>query len=256
MSLHMHLSRTCTLGLWVASALLLSGCVLRVAPNIQALPDYLRSSGGVVGTALSAGALNAQLTYLHVTLGTESPALMVLGYIDTPTPGQPALLTWYSATGQSLQTQQGRVVGLSGLQGAPVQVQYHPSPIPWPAVQAQGKAQVPVQLQRQWDVPTQYRYSLQESRTLHSAAVQDLPRAIQRHLAKHLLPYAPVASGNSPHHPQHWDWFVERGPSGPTSWYATATVQGTQQVVYSYQCIGLSHCLHLAPWPLAGVVLP
>jgi len=253
----MLLLRVRAIGFW-AIGFMLSGCVLRPTPSFQAVPDYFRSSGGVVGAALSAGALNPQLTYLHVTLGTEPPALMVLGYIDTPSPTQPALLTWYSATGQSLQTQQGRVVGLSGLQGAPVQVQYHPSPIPWPAAQAQGQgqAQAPVQLQRQWDVPTQYRYSLQEPRTLHTTSAQDLPRAIQRHLAKHLLPYANNALGSAATPPQQWAWFVEHGPTGPTSWYATAPVQGSQQVVYSYQCIGLSHCLHIAPWPLAGLVLP
>jgi len=245
--------RARALGLW-AALLFLSGCVLRPTPSFQVLPDYIRSGSGVVAAALSAGALNPQFTYLHVTLGTEPPALMVLGYIDTPSPDQPALLTWYSAIGQSLQTQQGRVVGLSGLQGAPVQVQYHPSPIPWPTAQAQGQA--PVQLERQWDVPTQYRYSLQESRTLHTTSAQDLPRAIQRHLAKHLLPYANPAQGSSAPQPDDWAWFVEHSPTGPTSWYATAPVQGSQQVVYSYQCIGLSHCLHIAPWPLAGVVLP
>jgi hypothetical protein len=253
----MSLLRARTWGLW-ATLVLLSGCVLRPTPSFQVVPEYFRSGGNSVAAFIASGALNPQLTYLHATLGTEPPALMVLGYIDMSTPGQPALLTWYSATGQSLQTWQGRVVGLSGLHGTPSQVHYHPSPIPWPATlgQSQGQTQATVDLHRQWDVPSQYRYGLQEARTLHTISASHVPRAVHRHLAKHLLPHAPVAPGNSPHHPQQWDWFVERGPSGPTSWYATATVQGSQQVVYSYQCIGLSHCLHLAPWPLAGVVLP
>ena len=236
----------------IVAVALLQACVLRPAPSFQAVPDYFRSGANLVGTALSAGVLNPQLTYLHITLGDEPPALMVLGYVDSAQPHQAAVLTWYSATGQTLQTQQGRLVALYGLQGGPSQVRYSPSPVAWPTTLQ------PVPLQRQWDVPTLYQYNLQEARVLHTLPTAEVPRQILRHIAKHLLPHVPggVPPQGSQAHPSSWSWYVEQGPAGPVSWYATTQVQGIVQVVYSFQCINTQQCLHLAPWPLAGVVLP
>ena len=236
----------------VLLVLLLNACGFRAAPSFQAVPDYFRAGSSPVGTVLASGRLDPSLQFLHVTIENESPALLVLGYVDAPVVGQPAVLTWYSGTRQALQTQQGRVVYLSGLSGAPAQVRYQPSPIPWPNPKS------PFTVQRMWDVPTLYQYSLQESLTLQAIDVADVPRVIQRHLSRHLLPYVPggMRLKGAQAHPSSWLWFVEHGPAGPVSWYATANIQGSVQVVYSYQCVLVNQCLHLAPWPLAGVVLP
>lgn len=233
--------------------LLLNACTFRATPSFQAVPEYFRANSNPVGTVLASGRLDSSLKYLHITLENELPTLLVLGYVDAPVVGQPAVLTWYSGTRQALQTQQGRVVYLSGLPGAPAQVRYQPSPIHWPNPKS------PFHMQRMWDVPTFYHYSLQESRTLHAIDVADVPRVIQRHLSRHLLPHVPGGTPlkGSQAHPGSWLWFVEHGPAGPVSWYATANIQGgVQEVVYSYQCVLVNQCLHLAPWPLAGVVLP
>jgi len=176
--------------------------------------------------------LNPAFRYLRIEAAGSPPALLVLGYVDAHPQGD--IEVWYSAEKEVIKTQNGRIVGTAGLSPDWRNVRFATTPPSW----AYAKS-VPQSVVRVRDEMPGYRFGITEPLTLAAVVGQpgiDWP------------PHLPAdATG-------HYNWYRESiaGPSAaalPASWYAVGNHQGTQTVVYSFQCLGPQLCLSLQRWP-------
>ena len=172
--------------------------------------------------------LNPNYRYLHVTLAGAKPALLVLGYVDTHPQGD--IEVWYSAQGEVLRLQNGRVVGAAGL---PVQwrrVEYLQMPPTWQSVPPEGALFSSVR-----DEQPGYRHGLVEQVSLKK------------------LQQAPFDLPGKTHATSAWfqeSYSDANGTSRPDAWFALGQYGDQKVIVYSRQCLSSSVCLSLQRWPL------
>lgn len=175
-----------------------------------------------------AAQLNPNYQYLHVTLAGAKPALLVLGYVDAHPQGD--IEVWYSAQGEVLRLQHGRLVGAAGLPVEWRRVAYPQTPPSWQSVPPEGARFSSVR-----DEQPGYRLGVVEQVVLTP------------------LPSAPLVLSNPTHATAAW--FQERytdarGPTRPDAWFALGNYGGQRTIVYSRQCLSASVCLSLQRWPL------
>lgn len=174
--------------------------------------------------------LNSSLRYLRVQYNQLPAIFMVLGFVD----GQPdhAIETWYSADGEVIQLQNGRLVGTAGLPHDWANVKFTALP-QWNALAAGERANY----LRQRDSKTNYAYSL----TDHVQAIRSPgPSAAQ---FPYELPALPSTA-----------WWVEETTADlPAAFIAVLPrANNSHAWVYSYQCITPQACLRMQPWPPAS----
>lgn len=172
--------------------------------------------------------LNPAYRYLHVTLGEAKPALLVLGYVDAHPHGD--VEVWYSAQGEVLRLQNGRLVGAAGLPVEWRRVTYSKTPPAWQSVPSEGARFSSVR-----DEQPGYRMGLVEQVVLTPLLRPPLK-----------LPNPDFANAA---------WFQENytdasGPTRPDAWFALGQYGGANIIVYSRQCLSASVCLSLQRWPL------
>lgn len=172
--------------------------------------------------------LNPDYRYLHVTLAGAKPALLVLGYVDAHPQGE--IEVWYSAQGEVLRLQNGRLVGAAGLPVEWRRVAYPQTPPAWQAVPSEGARFTSVR-------DEQPGYQLGKVEQVLLTPLPKPPLAMSE-------PALATAT-----------WFQEsysdaRGPTRPDAWFALGKHGGTTTIVYSRQCLSASVCLYLQRWPL------
>lgn len=172
--------------------------------------------------------LNPNYQYLRVTLDGAKHALLVLGYVDAHPQGD--IEVWYSAQGEVLRLQNGRLVGATGLPVEWRRVVYSQTPPAWQAVPLEGARFSSVR-----DEQPGYRSGLVEQVVLTP------------------LPQAPLELPNQTHATAVW--FQERyanamGLTRPDAWFAFGNYGTQKTIVYSRQCLSSNVCLSLQRWPL------
>lgn len=196
------------------------------------LTAVVDQSFGTPPDAISGVSLNPDFRYLRVEAGGALPALLVLGYVD-PHPGG-AVQVWYSAKGEVLKLQNGRIVGSAGLATDWTAVSFAPGVPDWNAVPAEG-----ARYTRQRDQSPGYRAGITE--TIQLTAWSGLPPLV-------------LPRSLPPEQARRYDWYQEQllEPSSaalPPAWYALDGPPGQRSVVYSEQCLSPSLCLKLQAWP-------
>ena len=175
-----------------------------------------------------AAQLNPNYRYLHVTLGSAKPALLVLGYVDAHPQGD--IEVWYSAQGEVLRLQNGRLVGAAGLPVEWRRVAYPQTPPDWQSVLPEGARFSTVR-----DEQPGYRLGLVEQVVLTP------------------LPGTPLVLPNQTYATAAWFQESYTGANGqirPAAWFAFGNYGGQKTIVYSRQCLSASLCLNLQRWPL------
>ncbi len=215
---------------FIASLACVAACVVGCASDQSAAYQVARALVRP-NADLDARPLNPQLHYLRVTSNGKA-ALMVLGYVDQDAVGRPVQV-WYSAMGEVLRLQDGR---LAGLVGTPIEWRSVGWPAGVPAWAAAAKGELTYARVR--DEMPGYRLQWQEDLRLSPLAVPS-DTALQGML------------------PAQLNWFAERAVDGRTA-PARYGVQlgsgdeGRAEVVYGEQCLGPDLCLAWQTWPPSG----
>ncbi|TXH85944.1 MAG: hypothetical protein E6Q80_08630 [Thauera aminoaromatica] len=197
------------------------------------------------GSLADRAAPNPAYRYLRTVVDGRS-ALLVLGYTDPDpaTPDAPPIEVWYSAEGEVVRLQQGRVVGTSGLSTDWRSTRAPDAPT-WgslvaSAAQDRAAGQALATWQRTRD-ESAYRSGVIDRISVHAIAA---PRGTE---------LAGLA-------PESLQWFEERAepivpPAGTpgavrlTARYALRVDSGATEVVYTEHCLGPELCLSLQRWP-------
>ncbi len=167
--------------------------------------------------------------YLYVTVNGRT-ALMVLGYLQADPHG--AIEIWYSAKGEVIQIQQGRIVKTAGLSTDWRAVRY---PAGVPAWDASLKG--PREYVRERDEMPGYRFNIRESLLLTAIAtpadslLHGMPAEQLRWYAESSLPQATT-------------------PALPPSRYALHAEGNSSSVMYAEQCLTPQLCLSWQRWPV------
>ena len=180
--------------------------------------------------------LNPAFRYMRVELDGAAPALMVLGYTDQDRHG--AVEVWYSALGEVVRTQSGRIVGTVGLPVDWRALTYLNPPIAWTDAMA-----APATYQRARDELPSYRFGVQERVTLSamsplllSSLSFEIPVTLRRERSTGVR------------------WFREQvdaagGSNLPDALFAVARYRDQDAVVFSRQCLSDKVCLRMQLWP-------
>jgi hypothetical protein len=183
-------------------------------------------------TELSKSPLDPRFRYLRVQVVHGTPALLVLGYVD-PHPMGP-IEVWYSASGEVLKLQNGRVVATQGLTLDWPRTRFESTPIPWQDIDGSGSIYARIR-----DEIPRYRYGLRETVLVRPAEK---------------IPTFEPSSAQGFTHPQRYRWFQEvvQGAQSisSTNWFALGVHRGVQVIVFSEQCLAPAQCLSIQPWPL------
>jgi hypothetical protein len=220
--------------LWGWVALYLVGCASGAAPLADVVSAVVTEKWGASDALVLAAKPNPLYRYLRVEVVGRAPALLVLGYVDPHPQGE--IEVWYSAQREVIKTQNGRIVGTSGLELDWRAVRF-PSPLPaWTEVLPQGGI-----YQRLRDEMPGHRYAITDQIEL-KPWVGTPPIA---------LPVALAGEQAS----TRYRWFSEatlssRGSPLPPSWFAWGLHRGQPAVVYSEQCLSATFCLKLQRWPV------
>lgn len=178
---------------------------------------------------ITQAALNPRLSYLRVDTA-QSPALMVLGYVDGLPEAQGADEVWYSASREVLRLRNGRLSGASGLTVEWRDVRFSAIPSWRSALERPSGASY----QRWRDVMPGQLTGIKDSVSIRPTA------APQRLLAD----FRPKSS---------LQWFEESVVSVPSSAqlpvarYAVDLSGREERVVYSEQCLSADLCFALRP---------
>lgn len=218
----------CTLGL--------GGCAGLSSPWLDTMQALVSTGGTGVAKDAIPTMPDLRYRYLRVEVEGHPAAMLVLGYLDAHPAGE--IEVWYSGSQEAIRTQNGRVVGTTGLFHDWSAVGFAPTAPAWTAVPAQGAS-----FTRQRDAMPGYRFGISEQ--LQLTAWQGLP-PIQ------------LPSSLPPAKAQQYQWFREsatvlQGQSAaalPDAWFAWGTHRGVAHVVYSEQCMAVDFCLKLQRWPL------
>lgn len=174
--------------------------------------------------AVDQASLDPNKRYLRVTVGERS-VLMVLGYLQTHPDGE--IETWYSAKGEVIQIQQGRIIKTAGLSTDWREVRF-PEGLPsWSA-----SLQAAQQYRRSYDEMPTYRLNINETLTLKSV----IPSS-----DRHLLGLRP----------DQLLWFEEHSHHLPPNRYALQRTDHALNVIYAEHCLSLQLCLSWQRWPVA-----
>jgi hypothetical protein len=207
---------------------LLDGCASHQSAAYEVARSIVRPNA-----AIDAQPLDPALHYLRVTSNGKA-ALMVLGYTDPDASGPPVQI-WYSAVGEVLRLQDGR---LKGLTGTPVEWRAvsWPTGVPgWKALVAGQTISAATLYERLRDEMPGYRLNVRDQLRLQPVA----PPANTE-----LTGLAPGAL----------TWFEEWPADAllPPARYGLRP--DTAEVIYGEQCLHLSLCLSWQRWPpLQGV---
>ena len=180
------------------------------------------------GEDSAAPRLDPRLTYLR--LGNAGHhAYLALGYLDAHPGGE--VYVWYSAAGEVIKLQNGRIVGTAGLPVDWREVRLPRLPA-WQDIPAEG-----LRYQREIDRMPGYRYG-----RVQTLLLRPVP-AVQNVTLRHAQP-------------AQLRWFeeVELGDAAqrlPTARYAVDLSRLPGQVVYSEQCLSATLCFTFEPWPVA-----
>ncbi|MDD5029605.1 MAG: YjbF family lipoprotein [Rhodoferax sp.] len=211
--------------------LFLSACASDSLLSSVAGAVYREHFGATTDASVTAP-LNPAYRYLRASLADNQTALLVLGYVDSQPQGD--IEVWYSAQKEIIKIQNGRIVATAGLPMDWLRVDFAVPPPIWGVVNG-----LPTSYTRVRDEMAGYRYGVTENLALE-AVVGPPANVLTKTLPLELA--------------QAYVWYVEttqdRGSRAlPPSWYAVATVGGSQAVVYSYQCLSPQVCLSLQRWP-------
>jgi hypothetical protein len=180
---------------------------------------------------------NPAFQYLKVTVHGR-PAFLVLGYLEQ----HDATEVWYSAKGEVIKLQAGRLTGALGLETEWRQVSFTGTP-EWSEL-VQSRHQRLWQYQRVRDVMPGYVSSLTDRLTL-----TQLPYS---QVQKRLGPLVHHLAGKS-----ELRWFEEAGAKDlPAAVYAVDALTASSKVVFTYHCVSLQLCMALEPWAPARPALP
>lgn len=226
--------------LTLVSALFLIGCTT----GSEAAKETLRLAFAGDQSGASATPTNPAFRYLKVT-SYGRVSYLVLGYVENSeaTGQQAPLEVWYSAKGEVLKTQAGRLVGTVGLETDWREVVLSGTPS-WAEVLARPQAR---SYQRRTDLMPGYRANVLD--TLQLKEVTPLTAmssvgASAEHLAgqAHVRWFQEVASAQDKHGSSKES--SASAPGLPPAWFALR--EG--QVVYTLQCLSPSFCLSFEPW--------
>lgn len=173
--------------------------------------------------------LNPALQYLRVGVA-ERTAYLALGYRDPHPAGE--VEVWYSAKGEVLKLQGGRIVGTAGLETDWREVRQSGLPR-WADIPAAGAS-----YRRERDLMPGYRTAVREQVRIRPIAVP--AHSALRHPA-----------------PQTLRWFEESSMAAdvtlalPAARFAVDVSAGDAPVVYSEQCLSATLCLTLQRWSVA-----
>lgn len=214
------------------SSLILAGCASNTLLS-EVTTAMFRQQMGMATDATVNAPLNPAYRYLKVDVLGQSSALLVLGYVDAHAQGD--IKVWYSAKGEVLKTQKGRIVGTAGLEVDWLSVRFPSAPPDWSQVMQQATTYTRVRDERPG-----YRYSVTEQ--IKIQAVSDKPNI-------------PLPSTLPMNTAIHYEWVRESQMTStaqaiPPSWYALVTKKNKRHLVYSYQCLSAQLCLSLQPWPV------
>ena len=197
----------------------LSACTPGMNAAVETVQQAVQGDRGAASARL-----DPNFRYLRVTIGGRV-AFLALGYVDSHPDGP--IEVWYSALREVVRLQNGRVVGVTGLNTEWRNVSISDAP-PWSA--ADG-AQQPVRWMRVRDVMPGYRFGVRDD------------------LALRVIP----ASGRSELQgvdPKSLTWFEERLRSDalPPAHYVVDLHGGKNTVVYGEQCIAPDICFTWQRW--------
>lgn len=207
----------------VIPACLLAGC----ASGISSVAETFRFLGSR-NAATENATLSPSQRYLRVVVDGRV-VLLALGYITHNPNG--VIETWYSAQGEVLKLQDGRIVGTTGLITDWREVRFSTLPN-WLAV-----SDSPVAYSREHDEMPGYRIGIQEKLLLRS--VPPPQRTSLQGLAA-----------------DHLRWFEEQAESMngahvlPPSRYAIEFPPDGPRVVYGEHCFSESICISWQHWPV------
>jgi len=201
-------------------------CACGHTPVTRTLFDAFPALGN---NAVDTFKLNPNLRYLRVVV-RDRVVLMVLGYTEPHPEGE--IETWYSAEGEVIRLQNGRITGTAGLE------------INWRAVRnfslpswndMAGMARgAKVTYRRERDEMPGYRFGIAESISFYSVPVPWNAK-LARLPAQGLRWYEEAVLGQ---------------PDGlPSARFALHAKNGEPRVVYGEQCLSPSLCLAWQTWP-------
>jgi hypothetical protein len=206
---------------------LLAATVFLVGCGNNAMLRTISESIPMLAPGVDAINLQPNRNYLRVTV-RQRAALMVLGYRDPHAAG--AIDTWYSAEGETLRLQNGRIVGTAGLETDWREVRW-PSLPSWNVLRQQSR----IEFRRERDEMPGYRFG----------ATDDLV------LRRIVLPEDTELVGWEP---EELTWFEERqvgaGGAVAPALYALKGSGDDWRVVYSEQCLSPTLCLAWQEWPV------
>jgi len=180
---------------------------------------------------------NPSFQYLKVTVHGR-PAFLVLGYVEP----HDATEVWYSAKGEVIKLQAGRITGALGLETEWRQVSFVNLP-EWSEL-LQSRRQLVWNYQRVRDVMPGYVSSLTDRLTLTHLSYSQVQKRLGP-LVQHLARKSELR------------WFEEAGASDlPAAIYAVDASPALPKVVLTYQCVSLQLCMVLEPWAPAQPAQP
>jgi hypothetical protein len=211
--------------------LILGGCANNASPLGQSIALVFSPTRGAPSVPESP---DPRYSFLRVEIAGYPPSMLALGFID-PHPQGPVLV-WYSANGQVLRTQNGRIVGTTG---APVDwsaLRWLGTPPAWNAISVDG-----YRYARERDVLPGYQFGIREEVRGASMPVPSsgqLPSSLPQDVAQQLHWYREVVTSSTV------------SESLPPAVFAWGQYAGEWMVVYSEQCLSPALCLKLQRWPV------
>lgn len=170
--------------------------------------------------------LNPNLRYLRVTVRGRV-VLMVLGYVDPAPEG--AIETWYSAEGEVIRLQSGRIVSTAGLETDWRAVRTISLP-PWQDLLVKPTAEY----RRERDEMPGYRFGIVESITIYPVRT----------------PFNARLAGLPAQALRWYEEAVANARDGlPSARYGLRVKDGVPSVVYGEQCLSPSLCIAWQSWP-------
>jgi hypothetical protein len=172
---------------------------------------------------------NPAFQYLKVTVHGRS-AFLVLGYVEP----HDATEVWYSAKGEVIKLQAGRLTGALGLETEWRQVSFTGLP-EWKELLQRPQLLV-WQYQRVRDVMPGYVFGLTDQLTLTQLPFSQVQVRLGP-LVRHLESNTDLR------------WYEEVGAKElPAAIYALNASPALPKVVLTYQCVSLQLCIVLEPW--------
>lgn len=211
----------------------LSGCASSSSPLAEVVSAVAAERLGSGNASKLPAQPNPAYRYLRVEVAGRAAALLVLGYVDAHPQGE--IEVWYSAKGEVIKTQNGRIVATAGLETDWRAVRFGSELTAWVDAATQGSV-----YQRSRDQMPGYRFGIADQLELHPWV--GLPPIV-------LTATLPLEQARRYH------WFREATIRSsaqllPPAWYAWGVHRGQPAVVYSQQCLSLDFCLKLQRWPM------